>query len=147
MMDSYLGQLMDEAFALDDAAKQRFERFERQQVRAQRRVQMVRKTYTPQPAQQPSTAGTVDTAAWNSWFEQSFANAVGHYDKFLKKALARVFVEERVSMRKALREEFQRDLGLLRAEILEQHKAGGSEVISGNTLPIRARNVTAVRSH
>ena len=117
-MDEFFGLRaeMESAIRQDDAARDRYDRFERkwaERDQAKAWTQVVYKTYEPKPAPQQQSAATMDAATqakWDEWFAASFNNAV---DRLIVPSVGDALGE----IREELRKEFEKELGQLRSEM------------------------------
>jgi hypothetical protein len=136
VMDDDTRRMLAEAYALDDEVKREHERWQRDY---QRRLQQLKqrsapdelvvyKTHYPPARQQHSTTTTMDPAtsdAWNRWMSDYVRAHVEHrlkkYSEDLVDAVGEAmstYVHERLSAETTkLREEFNRELGSLRADM------------------------------
>ena len=132
-MDEFFGLRaeMEAAIRQDDAARDRYDRFERkwaEREQAQARTEIVYKTFESKPAKQQRSAAVMDAqtdARWNEWFEQSFINAA---ERWLIPAAGDAMGDLIAELRK----EFEKELGQIRGEleILRAHKASNDVVTS-----------------
>ena len=109
---------MEAAIRQDDAARDRYDRFERkwaEREQAKARTEIVHKTFESKPARQQQSAAVMDdesSRAWNEWLNKRVEKYFDLYDEGLTEDLKEAFSK--------LREEVAQLRGQL--EILRAHK-------------------------